>query len=97
MVDKQVKTSLSLEPNCFKISYSNFKPSINKYILEEWQTSWNNSIGNKLLDIKPTIGEYQSVVQNIRKEVVLARLRIGHTRVSHSNLLQGEEQPQCVG
>ena len=69
-------------------------PSINKYILEEWQTYWNNSIGNKLLDIKPTIGEHQSVVQNIRKEVILARLHIGHTRVTHSNLRQGEEQPQ---
>ena len=98
MVDKQAKTSLSLEPPSFKIPFSNFKPSINKYILEEWQTSWNNSIGNKLLDIKPTIGEYQSVVRNIRKEeVVLARLRLGHTRVTHSYLLQGEEQPQCVG
>ena len=65
--------------------------------MEEWQTSWNNSIGNKLLDIKPTIGEYQSVVQNIRKEVVLAGLGLGHTRVPHSYLLQGEEQPQGVG
>ena len=94
MVDKQAKTSLSLEPTSFKIPFSNFKPSINKYILEEWQTSWNNSIGNKLLDIKPTIGEYQSVVRNIRREeVVLARLRLGHTRVTHSYLLQGEEHP----
>ena len=91
MVDKQAKTSLSLEPTSFKIPFSNFKPSINKYILEEWQTSWNNSIGNKLLDIKPTIGEYQSVVRNIRREeVVLARLRLGHTRVTHSYLLQGK-------
>ena len=98
MVDKQAKTSLSLEPTSFKIPFSNFKPSINKYILEEWQTSWNNSIGNKLLDIKPTIGEYQSVVRNIiREEVVLARLRLGHTRVTHSYLLQGEQLPQCVG
>ena len=89
MVDKQAKSSLSLEPTSFKIPFSNFKPSINKYILEEWQTSWNNSIGNKLLDIKPTIGEYQSVVRNIRREeVVLARLRLGHTRVTHSYLLQ---------
>ena len=79
----------------FKIPLSNFKPTINKCILEEWQTSWNNSIGNKLLDIKPTIGEYQSVVRNISKEVVLSRLRLGHTRVTHSYLLQGEEQPQC--
>ena len=68
--------------------------------------SWNNSIGNTLLYIKnseydqeiPTIGENQSVVLNIRKEeVVLAHLRLGHTRVTHSYLLQGEEQPQCVG
>ena len=98
MVDKQAKTLLSLEPTSFKISFSNFKPSINKDIFDQWQTSWNNSIGNKLLDIKPTIGEYQSVVPNIRKEeVVLARLRLSHTSVIHSCLLQGEEQPQCFG
>ena len=62
MEDKQTKASLSLEPTSFKISFSNFKPSINKYILDQWQTSWKNSIGNKFLDIKPTIGEHQSVV-----------------------------------
>ena len=74
MADQQAETTLSLEPASFKIPFSNFKPSINKYILDQWQTSWNNSIGNKLLEINPTIGEYQSVVRNIRKEVVLARL-----------------------
>ena len=88
-------------PKCWQDSTTGLKipfPSINKYILEEWQTSWSNSIGNKLLDIKPTIGEYQSVVRNVRREeVVLARLRLVHTRVTHSYLLQGEEPPQCVG
>ena len=98
MVDQQAKTSLSLGPTSFKIPFSNFKPSINKYILNEWQTSWNKSIGNKVPELKPTIGEYQSVVRNIRKEeVVFARLHLGHTRVTHSYLLLGEEQPQCVG
>ena len=97
MVDKQAKTSLSSEPTYFKIPFSNFKPSINKYILDQWQTSWNTSIGNKLLEIKPTIGEHQSAFRNIREEVVLARLRLGHTRVTHSYLLQGEDQPHCVG
>ena len=85
MVDQQAKTPLSLEPTPFKIQFSNLKSSINKYILEEWQTLRKNSIGNKLLDIKPTIDEYQSVVRNIRKEeVVWAWLRLGHTRVTHS-------------
>ena len=96
MVDKQAKTSLSLEPTSFKISFSNFKPSINKYILDQWQSSWNNSIGKKLLEIKPTIGEHQSVVRSIRKEEsVLARLRLGHTRVIHSYLLLGEATTMC--
>ena len=97
-MNDSAKPSLSLEPTPFKIPFSNFNHSINKYILDQWQTSWNISIGNKLLEIKPTIGEHQSVVRNIRKEeVVLARLRLGHTRVTHSYLLLGEEQPQCVG
>ena len=38
-----------------------------------------------------------SVVRNIRKEdVVIIRLRIGHTRFSHSYLLNREEQPFCI-
>ena len=65
--------------------------------MDQWQTSWKNNIGNKLLENK-TIGEHQSDVRNIRKEeVVLARLRLGHTRIKHAYLLLGEEQPQCVG
>ena len=35
MVDKQAKTSLSLEPTSFKIPFSNFKPSITNI-------SWTN-------------------------------------------------------
>ena len=32
MVDQQAKTSLSLEPTSLKITFSNFKTSINKYV-----------------------------------------------------------------
>ena len=43
---------------------------------------------NILLEIKTTIDEYQSVVRNIRKEkVVLARVGLGHARVTRSYLL----------
>ena len=97
-VDLKAKQSLNLHPTNFPIQFSNFKPFINRYILNNWQTSWNNSVGNKLYDIKPNIGSSQSVVRNIRlEEVVLARIRIGHTRITNSNLLNREEQPQCVG
>ena len=35
MADKQGKTSLSLGQTSFKIPFSNFKPSINQYILNK--------------------------------------------------------------
>ena len=48
------------------------------------------NIVNKLLEIQQTIGEKQSVVHNIRKEVILARIHSGHARVTDSYLLLGE-------
>ena len=45
-VDKQAKTWLSLEPTSSKIPFSDFKPSINKYILEEWPEN------GKVMDLK---------------------------------------------
>ena len=44
------------------------------------------------------IGQSQPVVRNVRQEDdVLARLRIGHTRIIHSYLLKREQQPYCFG
>ena len=68
MVDKQAKTSLSLEPASFKIPFSNFKPSINKYILDQWQTSWNNSIGNKLLEINQLLVNTNQLLETLEKK-----------------------------
>ena len=74
-VDLKAKESLNLHPTNIPIHFSNFKPFINRYILNNLQTSWNNSVGNKLYDIKPIIGSSQTVVRNIRlEEVVLARI-----------------------
>ena len=84
-MDLKAKVSLNLHPTNFPIQFSNFKPFIIRYILNNWQTSRNNSVGNEFYDIKPYIGSSQSVVHNIRlEEIVLARNRIGHTRITHS-------------
>ena len=97
-VDQKAKDSLNLHPTNFSIPYANFKSFINWYILNKWQILWNNSVGNKLFEIKPVIGQSQPVVRNVRQEeVVLARLRIGHTRITHSYLLKREEPPYCFG
>ena len=97
-MDQKAKDSLNLDPTNFLLPYSNLKPFINRYIVNKWQLLWNNSIGNKLFEIKPVIGQFQQVVRNVRQEeVVLARLRIGHKRITHSYLLKREEPPYCFG
>ena len=40
-VDKKAKESLNLEETVFKIPFNNFKPFINRYIFDKWQTFWN--------------------------------------------------------
>ena len=68
MVDQQAKPSLLLEPTSFKIPFSNFKPSINKYVLDQWQTSWNNSIGNELLEINQQLASINQLFDTLEKK-----------------------------
>ena len=45
----------------------------------------------------PFWGEWKHSCRADRREkVVLARLRIGHTHITHSFILKGEEPPECV-
>lgn len=52
---------------------------------------------NKLFSIKPVLREWLlSSRPSCREEIVLCRLRIGHSYLTHSHLLKGEPVPQCV-
>ena len=53
---------------------------------------------NKLKEIEPIVNHHRLVPKlSRREEIVLARLRIRHTRVTNSCLLKREERPHCVG
>ena len=97
--DKAAKDALSLEILPFKVPFNDFKPLIYNFIQNVWQQSWSDSANqnNKLYTIKPGLGEWLPGLRtNRREEIVLARLRIGHSYFTHSYLLKGEEQPQCI-
>ena len=72
-------------------------PCVTKLISEKWQQFWNSCTGNKLQAIRPIVGGHQqkSLLPR-RDEVVVNRLRIGHTRCTHSYLLTGADQPECT-
>ena len=58
--------------------------------------SWTHFV-DKLFQIQPTLGEWRPALRKSRREqVVISRLRIGHTRLTHSFVLKQEPQPQCL-
>ena len=94
--DSATKSVLDLSPDKFRIPYTNLKPTINKSLHTKWQQQWSN-IHNKLFQIQPTLGEWRPASRKSRREqVVISRLRIGHTRLTYSFVLKQEPQPQCL-
>ena len=57
---------------------------------------WDGLHSNKLHSVKPTLGYVSLSHLSRRDAVILRRLRIGHTRFSHSYLLNREDQPRCT-
>ena len=97
--DKAAKDALSLEILTYKVPFNEFKPLISKFIQNVWQLSWNDPANrnNKLFTIKPGLGEWlRGLRTNRREEIILARLRIVHSYITHSYLLKGEEEPQFI-
>ena len=97
--DKAAKDALSLEILPYKVPFNDFKPLINKFLQNVWQQSWNDPANrnNKLFTIKQGLGEWlPGLRKNRREEIILARLRIGHSNITYSYLLKGEEEPQCI-
>ena len=63
-----------------------------------WQSSWNLQIDNKLHTVKPTVLPWPlSTHRNRRWETALARLRLGHTGITHGHLMCRDPPPVCPG
>ena len=63
-----------------KIPAADLIPRVTVLISEKWQQFWNSCTGNKLQAIRPTVGGHQHKSSlSCRDEVVINRLRIGHT------------------
>ena len=89
--DKAAKDALQLQISNFKIPFKDFKSEIRKHIKEVWQEQWDNCVLNKLHSIHPQLRLWPFSTRQFRQEeAVLAGVRIGHTYITQSFLLQGE-------
>ena len=71
-------------------------PSVCLFCLNEWQEIWDCCEGNKLHSIYPTVGSVAHSKNMSRYDSVLInRLHIGHSRLTHSHILCGDDPPTC--
>ena len=70
---------------------------IQPFILSLWQKRWDKEVGNKLHAIMPQIDDkYYSGCKNRKDEVIINRLRIGHTRLTHSFRMENRPHPPIM-
>ena len=78
------------------LPYSDSRQYVGQYVRDLWQREWDLAVHHKLHAIKPTIGGQSFTYRSRKEQVILDRLRIGHTRLTHSFLLKGEPPPECT-
>ena len=93
--DRAAKAAIAMTKANIKIPISDFLPTLKSFIFNKWQTLWNEEPEtNKLKQIKLEVTPWETSQQKDRyTEVVLTRLRIGHTRLTHGYLMSNPHEP----
>ena len=88
--DFAAKDALSGNISDELILFSDLKPCVNKYFFELWRLKWDEYSHNKLHKIFPVLG-ISCPCSNMREETVICHLHAGHSYLTHSLVLEGEE------
>jgi ribonuclease HI len=94
--DAAAKAALTLPESDLPIPYSDLYPGVNTYINQCWQQSWDTEVNNKLHTIEPHLKPLKPYHLPRREELLIHRLRIGHTHLTHAYLLKKENPPECI-
>ena len=93
---KEIRNQTPTYQNVPMIDYTSLiKQNHKKLWLEEWL---KRPMSNKLRQIKEDVNKWPSSQQPKREvEVILTRLRIGHSRITHGYLMSSpkEDHPEC--
>ena len=79
------------------VSYREFLPRIRECAAERFGNIWQEYRDTFLKELKPVAGLWSSSVRSTRREeIVLARLRLGHTVLTHSHIIDHLPPPLCT-
>src|SRR5215469_10647983 len=77
------------------LPHHDFYPILKRSLYERWQYEWGTKT-TYLRSIKSTLAKWTtSNRKSRREEVVLARLRICHTRLTHGHIFAGNLKLRC--
>ena len=98
LVDQKAKESLDLEIDPrLDIHYADLKPQVNAYVQQLIQVKWDVEVhGTDLYLIKPNLAQpikYKHLTR--AEEVVMTRLRIGHTKATKGHIVSGGPPSVC--
>lgn len=91
------EAALSLPAPNLPVPVTDLRTAVRSAFARQWRHSWETQpFTNKLRNIKPTTDFWTSSIRgNRREEVVLCRLRIGHTSLTHSHLFGNSQSIEC--
>lgn len=78
------------------VGHREFVPAVRKCVYDLFSKLWQEYRPTQLKQIKPITGGWASCVRKCRREeVILCRLRLGHTRLTHSHVIDHDPPPMC--
>ena len=77
--DTAAKATLLMPVSNLTLHYCDYFPQNRTHALNQWQSSWSLEIRNKLHAIESTVNITKSYRLPRRDEIIIHRLRIGHT------------------
>ena len=88
--------TVSRTTSTYPLPASDYFTAFSNLIYHRWQLSWSTIRANKLSSGKPMVTPWSDPYHRRRRwETALARLRIGHTRLTHGHLMSKDPPPQC--
>ena len=98
LADKEAKVAANSTRTCLKpVPASDMKSHIKNQILSFWSEKWNSLSNNKLKNIGVKIGKFffSNFYYRI-EEIKFTRVRLGHTRLTHSYHFTRDQVPICA-
>ena len=83
-------------PESAPVPLRDLHPCIKEYVIDLWQRKWDELPSTKLHPIKSSVLPWPRSIRSRRMEAILCRLRVGHTRLTHGYLMDGQPPPLCA-